>query len=77
MPWQYRKDLSHLHDEGGAVKLNLTESGGLSFNARWVDMSSGKILNANGGKVSGGGMVTFNAPDTSDWFLWLSKEADP
>ena len=62
--------------KGGAVKLNLCEAGGLTFNAKWVDLVNGKILNANGGKVSGGGMVTFNAPDTSDWFLWLSKKPD-
>ena len=62
--------------KGGTVKLNLCEAGGLTYNAKWVDLVNGKILNANGGKVSGGEMVTFNAPDTSDWFLWLSKKPD-
>jgi hypothetical protein len=61
---------------GGAVKLNLSEASGVDFDARWVDPENERILNANVRKVSGGEMVTFNAPDSSDWFLWLSNKMD-
>jgi hypothetical protein len=57
---------------GGQVDLDLTGTSG-TFTAKWFDPRTGNLTDANGGSVSGGTVVTFNAPDSNDWALYLYK----
>jgi hypothetical protein len=61
---------------GGSVTLDLSKAAG-AFRARWFDPRTGAIQSdAAQDVVRGGGVVTFAAPDASDWVLWLSVVRD-
>lgn len=61
--------------KGGNFNIDLKEESGISFKAKWLNPKNGEIQYANGGIVTGGNTLTFNAPDTNDWLLWLSSSA--
>jgi len=58
--------------KGGQVRLDLSGASG-TFAAKWFDPRTGKLLNANKGVAKGGGIIEFDAPDSKDWALWLSR----
>lgn len=58
---------------GGCFQLDLSATIG-SFNARWFDPRTGKLIDASNRPVRGGMVVDFVAPDRNDWGLWLTKD---
>ena len=57
--------------KGGELQVNLSQESGNRFKSIWVNPRTGEIQNANGGKVTGGKVITIKAPDANDWLLWL------
>jgi hypothetical protein len=53
---------------GGAVTLDLTSAAG-GFQSRWLNPRTGALSAASA--VQGGAVRTFNAPDTTDWVLYV------
>ena len=62
--------------KGGDFVLDLSTAV-TSFDANWFDPRSGKLTDATGQPVTGGGPVRFNTPDQRDWALWLSAAKKP
>jgi len=60
--------------KGGRIQLDLSAASG-RFTSKWFNPRTGQLSDANGGFVAAGKTVTFNAPDRSDWALWLSARA--
>jgi len=57
---------------GGAVTLDLSNAPGI-FRAKWFDPRTGSLhLDAAQETVRGGKVLTFTAPGTEDWILWLT-----
>jgi len=59
--------------KGGRIQLDLSAASG-TFTARWFNPRTGELSDAGRGSVAAGKTVTFNAPDHSDWVLWLSRD---
>jgi hypothetical protein len=60
---------------GGSFTLDLSKVNG-TFWAKWFDPRTGKIqVDATQETVRGGKVITFTAPGTEDWVLWLQKDA--
>lgn len=61
-------------EEGGSFGLNLASG---TYTTTWIDTRTGARQPANGGTVSGGGIVSLTTPDVStDWVL-LAKVQTP
>lgn len=58
---------------GGEIQLDLSGAPGAAFTAQWLAPATGALSPASAGAVHGGGTVSFTAPDTEDWVLWLRR----
>jgi hypothetical protein len=56
--------------KGGKFRLDLSATPAM-FKAQWFNPRTGKLSDANGGRVNGGAVVSLTAPDGNDWALWL------
>jgi hypothetical protein len=56
---------------GGRFRVDLTEAKG-PYRARWFDPRTGALTDDEPGRVEGGNIVPFTAPDGQDWALWLA-----
>ena len=64
--WEYVVYFQH----GGTVTLDLLEATG-TLHYDWFNPRTGQFVRKI--TMSGGGFKTFNAPDTNDWVLYLSR----
>jgi len=55
---------------GGSFRVDLSQEPG-SFTAQWFNPRSGELQPVQEGPLTGGKPVTFTAPDSQDWALWL------
>lgn len=55
---------------GGKIELDLSDASG-EYSAHWFNPETGSLHDAIKGKITGGKLLKFNAPDTQDWVLYL------
>ncbi len=57
---------------GGQVMIKLGRAKADGFRAQWLNPRDGRLAPAQGVAVQGG--MTFTAPDSEDWVLWLKRK---
>lgn len=62
--------------KGGGFRVDLSAAPGY-YRARWFDPRTGRLSDAREGYVTGGGIMSFRAPDAQDWALWLMRTTSP